>query len=353
MPFKPVTGHVYLLTVVLGFTNNPGVAAEFGYSINTTLTNYNGDARFNGGVNGYDWMGPLYSAGNPEFFAGNKSANALANASNIFPTGVPSTNTFQIILDLERRGCGPTPTNWVAAGAINGVGVNGLFAYTGALQSQVSNITSAWDFSKRHCTTLPTAIQYNSFVLTTTLQPFIVLQPTARTVASGNGIWTNGVTVLADTNGGTFSYQWYAGGAPLVNGVNGVSGANTNLLTINPILTANQYTNYYVIVTNNYGSFTSTLASVSVLTNALSTSPSASSNAITLFAGSGGNVGSSPTFSVSASGAPSLDYRWYTNGVLMSGVTTIGGPSSSVSFTNLQATGPTTFACVVCLISLT
>jgi hypothetical protein len=343
LPFKPVTGHVYLLTVVLGFTNNPGVAAEFGYSINTTLTNYNGDARFNGGVNGYDWMGPLYSAGNPEFFAGNKTANALANASNIFPAGV-GTNMFQIILD-SRGVLGPTPTNWVAAGAVNGVGVNGFFAYTGALQSQVSNITSV-GISRNGTATLPTAIQYQSFVLETTLKPFIVQQPIASTVASGNGIWTNGVTVLADTNGGALSYQWYAGGAPLVNG-GSISGANSNILVINPIFTANQYTNYYVIVTNNYGSFTSTLASVSVLTNALITIPSASSNAITLFAGSGGNVGSSPKFSVTAVGAPSLDYRWYTNGVLMSGATTIGGPSSSISFTNLQATVPTTVACVV------
>lgn len=85
LPFKAQTNHVYLLTVVLGFTNNPGVAAEFGYTVNTVLTNYTGDARFNGSVNGYDWMGPLYSAGNPELFAGNKTANPLANASNLFP----------------------------------------------------------------------------------------------------------------------------------------------------------------------------------------------------------------------------------------------------------------------------
>lgn len=342
LPFKPQTNHVYLLTVILAFTNNPGIAAEFGYSINTTLTNYNGDARFNGSVNGYDWMAPLYSAGNPEFFAGNKTANALANASNLFPPGV-GTNTFQIILDT-RGGAGGT--NWVAAGCINGVGVNGTFTYTPALYVQVTNLTSV-GISQNGTATLPTAAQYQSFVLETTLKPFIVGQPVASSIASGNGIWTNAVTVLADTNGGQLSYQWYANGAPLVNGVNGVSGANTNILKINPITPANEFTNYFAVVTNNFGSATSSLASVVVLTNPVITSPLTPSNSITLFSGSGGNVGSSPTFLVSASGAPSLDYRWYTNGVQVGGAGAFNANSSSISFTNLQATGPTNFACVV------
>ncbi|HXI72252.1 MAG TPA: LamG domain-containing protein [Verrucomicrobiae bacterium] len=340
LPFKPQTNHVYLLTVVLGFTNNPGVAAEFGFSINTTLTNYSGDGRFNGGANGYDWMGPLYSAGNPQFFAGNKAANALANASNIFPAGTPSTNTFQILLDT-RGG-----TNWVAAGCINGVGVNGTFTYPPNLYVQVTNLTSV-GISQNGTATLPSAIQYQSFVLETTLKPFIVQQPTPSAIASGGRPWTNQVTVLADTNGGTLSYQWYANGAPLVNGVGNVSGANTNVLVINPILTVNQLTNYYVMVTNNYGSATSALSSVTVLTNPVVTVPVASSNSVTLFSGSGGNVGSSPTFSISASGAPSLDYRWYTNGVEVGGATTINANSSSVSFANLQTTGLTTCTCIV------
>jgi hypothetical protein len=344
LKFTPQDGHVYLLTVVLGFTNNPGIAPEFGFSINTTLTNYNGDARFNGGVNGYDWMGPLYTTGNPEFFAGNKTANALYNANGGFPAGV-GTNTFQIILDT-RGVMGPTPTNWVAAGCINGVGVNGIVAYTAALQTQVRTITSV-GFSQNGAASLPTAIQYQSFVLETTLKPFIVIQPTATKTLGGGSSYTNSVLVMADTNGGTLSYQWYANGAPLVNGVANVSGANTNILTINPISTANQFTNYYVIVTNNYGSSTSSFANLIVLTNPVVTVPAASSNSVTLFGGSVGNVGSGPTFSVSAVGAPPLDYRWYTNGVQVGGATTLNANSSSVSFTNLQTTGPTTFACIV------
>jgi hypothetical protein len=289
-------------------------------------------------------MGPLFTSGNPEFFAGNKTANALYNANGGFPAGV-GTNTFQILLDT-RGVMGPTATNWVAAGCINGVGVNGTVAYTGALQSQVRTITSV-GFSQNGTASLPTAIQYQSFVLETTLRPFIVGEPTATTTLGGGSRYTNAVLVMADTNGGTLSYQWYANGAPLVDGVGNVSGANTNILTINPISTANQFTNYYVIVTNNYGSSTSSFANLIVLTNPVVTFPAASSNSVTLFGGSVGNVGSSPIFSVSAVGAPPLDYRWYTNGVLVDGATTLNSNSSSISFTNLQTTGPTTFACVV------
>ena len=341
LPFKPQTNHVYLLTVVFGFTNNPGPAAEFGFCRNTTLTNYSGDPRFNGSVSGYDWMAPNFS-GNPEFFAGSSTANTLLSANNAFPAGV-GTNTFQIILDTRGGNGG---TNWVSAGCINGIGVNGTYTYAPAYYAQITNLTTV-GISQNGTETDPSAIQYQSFVLETTLKPFVVGQPTNATV-SGNSIWTNAVTVLADTNGGSISYQWYANGAPLVNGVGGVSGANTNALVINPITPAAAFTNYYCIVNNNYGSATSAMDGVIVLTNPVVTIPTSLSNSITLFGGSGGNVGSSPTFLVAASGAPSLDYRWYTNGVQVGGAGAFNAASSSISFTNLQAaTGPTNFSCIV------
>ena len=331
LPFKAQSGHVYLLTVVLAFTNNPGIAAEFGYSVNTVLTNFTGDGRFNGSANGYDWMGPLYSAGNPELFAGNKTANALANASNLFPPGV-GTNTFQIILDTR----GVTGiTNWVAAGCVNGIGVKfcTTFTYPAALYAQVTNLTSV-GISLNGTASLPTAMQYKSFVLETTLKPFLLSESRpASTIASGNSILIpNSVTVLADTNGGPISYQWYANGAALVNGVNGASGVDTRILTINPITSGNQFTNYYAIVNNNSGSATSSLASVIVLTNPVVTVPLLPTNSITLFGGLGGTFGSSPTFSVSAGGAPSLDYRWYTNGVQIAGAGAINASSSTIYF---------------------
>ncbi len=334
LPFTPQSNFVYLLTVNMTFVTNPGVAAEFGFHT-LFLTNFSGDARFNGSSNGWDWMGPLYSTGNPEHFGGAKTGNAIFNASGGFPPGV-GTNTFQILLDT-RTVLSTTGTNWCAAGYVNGVQRGSLLSYN----PNPSGILSV-GISQNGTQNPTNAIQYNSFVLTTTLQPFIVVQPTAQTTLGAGSAYTNKVTVMADTNGGTLSYQWYANNLPLTNGVGNVSGADTNVLVISSVSSANQLTNYNLTVSNNYGSSTSTFASLTVLTNPVIISPSPSSHAITLFNGTGGTVGSSPTFTVTAIGAPPLSYQWVTNGVAVTGAT-----KTSVSFTNLQSTSVTSFTCVV------
>src|SRR5438445_668806 len=77
----------------------------------------------------------------------------------------------------------------------------------------------------------------------------------------GGSWFTNLLSVMSDTYGGTISYHWYANNLPLTNGVNNVVSANSNVLVINHALSPNQLSNYYVIVTNNFGSSTSALAS--------------------------------------------------------------------------------------------
>jgi hypothetical protein len=327
LPFTPQTNHVYLLTVNLTFTNNPGIAPEFGFSQLFT-TNYSGDARFNGGTSGYDWMAPTEANGNVQYFSGPKANSpAIASINGIFPVNTASTNTFQILLDTRSA-------LWSVAGYCNGIQAGNSLTYS----VNPSNLVSV-GISQNGTPTLPTAIQYNTFVLTTTLQPFITTQPTVTTTLGSGSAYTNSVTVTADTNGGTLYYQWYANSLPLTNGVNNVSGANTNKLVINPVTTPNQASNYYVIVTNSYGSATSSLANLTVLTNPV---PVTTGGPITLFTGSGGNVGSSPAFSITAVGAPPLMYQWLTNGVAVAGAT-----NTSLAFTNLQSGSPATYACIV------
>ena len=70
--------------------------------------------------------------------------------------------------------------------------------------------------------------------------------------------------------------------------------------------------------------------------------PVAYTNVITLYGGSGGTAGSSPTFSVSAEGTAPLSYQWRTNGVAVTGAT-----NASFTFFNAQMGGPTSFDCVV------
>lgn len=334
LPFKPQVGHVYLLTVSLTFTNGTAAQPEIGFSSNTTNTTT--DGRFNGGFGGYDWMAVAYGSGNVQYFAGSKTANTIFAQNGVFPANTASTNIIQILLDT-RGVLSTSGTNWSAAGFVNGVPAGNLFTYA---NPNPTNIVSV-GLTENSAANPPSMVQYNSFTLITTLAPFIVKQPAAATTLGGGSVYTNGVVVMADTSGGTLSYQWYANGAPLVNG-GGISGVNTNVLTVNAVTTVNQLTNYYVIVTNNYGSWTSSLASLTVLTNPVVTAPATASNSIVLFGGAGSYVGSSPTFSVTAVGAPPLTYQWETNGVAIGGET-----NNSLTFMNAQANGPTNLTCVV------
>ena len=333
LPFTPQTNHVYLLTVSVTFTNFPGNWIGVGFASTNPVNPISvGNGRFADSVGGYDWAIFAENTGNVQYFGGAKTANTIFSANNEFATG-PGTETIQMLLDTQIG-------LWSAAGFVNGVqfGTNYIYA-TNTVYANSNTLIHAVGLTQSTLT-IPTAVQWNSFTLATTLLPFIVNQPTSQTV-SGETAYTNKVTVMADTNGGTLYYQWYAGGAPLVNG-GSISGANTNVLVINPVLTPNQLTNYYVIVTNNFGSFTSALASVTVLTNPIITIPKTNYNVITLFSGGSGYVGSSPLFSVVAVGALPLTYQWLTNGVAIGGAT-----NPSIAFTNLQAGAPTSYVCIV------
>ncbi len=330
LPFKPTNNsYIYLLNVTVTFTNNPGnwVGAGFAQAYGHQGA---GLERFSDTVAGIDWEIITEASGNVQGWGGAKTANAFGTGLNNFFTAGPGTHTMSLVLNTET-------TLWGAAAYVDGEQFGSYVNYTANPTIQAVGIT-------QNVMTAPNSIQWNNLALVTTLQPFIVQQPTPAQITLGGGaMYTNIVKVLADTNGGPLVYQWYANNTPLTNGVNNVvSGANSNLLVINPIESANQFTNYYVTVSNNFGSFTSSFASVTVLTNPVITAPTVLSNAITLFTGSGSVVGSSPTFSVTAVGAPPLSYRWLTNGAVVTGAT-----NSSISFTNLQSGSVASYTCIV------
>lgn len=331
LPFIPQSGYIYLLTANVTFTNNPGNWLGVGFCQNFNTNVPVGYARFsdsgNDGPTGYNWMILTETTGNVQYFGGSKAANTIYSANSAFPPG-PGTHTVWIVLNTK-------VSPWAVAGYVDGVAMGNGFTYS-------SNPTIHGVGFTQNSMTAPTCVQLNTFSLSTTLQPFITRQPESGSVSSGSP-YTNSVVVTADTNGGPLSYQWYANGAPLSNG--GVfSGVNTNVLVINPATTADELTNYYVVVNNAYGSATSSLASLTVYTNPIVTEefPSTYTNLITLFGGTGSYVGSSPTFSVSTVGAQPLMYQWLTNGVALGGAT-----NASLTYTNCQFDGPTNFTCVV------
>jgi hypothetical protein len=325
LPFVPQSNHIYLLSGTVTFSANPGSWVALGFAQNNPTNVAITTARFaDAGINGYDFIILTAPGANEQWFSGPRATPAagLASANVVNALG---TWTIQIILNT-------LGSQWTAACFVNGTPFGTNFTFTsnppigsvGISQTTLSN---------------PSGVQWNNFSLISALQPFITQQPVSPLTVNGGTAFTTKVTVAADTNGGPLYYQWYFNDVPLTNGV-GISGADTNVLMLNPVIPTNG--NYYVIVTNNYGSVTSTVASVTVLTTPKITSPSSPTNLVTLFAGTASFVGSSPTFSVTALGAPPFSYYWQTNGV-----TVVGATNSSFTITNCQIDSPTNFTCIV------
>jgi hypothetical protein len=120
-------------------------------------------------------------------------------------------------------------------------------------------------------------------VLTVTMAPLITVPPTNQTVGLGSAVtFTVSAVGIAP-----LSYQWQENGTSLTNG-NRISGViNTNLTLTNAQVSDNG--NYSVIVTNNFGSVTSSPPAVlTVLTAPMFGGITAGTNGSFILTGSGG-----------------------------------------------------------------
>jgi len=136
--------------------------------------------------------------------------------------------------------------------------------------------------------------------LTVTVPPFITQQPVSLTVTQNNNAIFN-VTAGGDA---PLSYQWRLNGGSL-------TGATNSSHTV-VSAQASHAGNYDVIVTNNYGSRTSAVATLTVLVPPSITQQPASLTVAT---------GEVATFTVVASGTAPLIYQWRYNGADMAGKT--------------------------------
>lgn len=158
--------------------------------------------------------------------------------------------------------------------------------------------------------------------------PYIVQQPAP--IVSG------GKTLITMTANGTdpLAYQWYFnttlsydGATPETDG-GGVSGSTAANLTI-----TNLHNYYFVVVTNNYGSVTSAIATANFAPVIVAQVPTTYTNLYTIY------PGFNQTFSVSAVG-DSLAYQWYENGTGMPGAT-------GASFTQSDVQASFSISCIV------
>jgi len=235
-------------------------------------------------------------------------------------------HVLQVILDTTGTNFIGT-TNWVGTSFVDGkqLGTNWVFTSNppiGAAGLGQTILSSS------------TGIQY------------VYLRFPPHRLSSGNNRFSAGVSVgTAFTNtvvvaAAKPSYQWFDNGLP-------INGATNASLILNPVATSDAGADYYVVITNSFGSITSAVASLTVYTNPVFSAayPTAYTNPITLFGGtndSGTNyAGSSPMLSVSALGGQPITYQWLTNGVAVGGAT-----GASYRFTNCQLSSPANFACI-------
>src|SRR5439155_1037241 len=144
--------------------------------------------------------------------------------------------------------------------------------------------------------------------------PSITNQPVAQSVIVSSN------TMFTVTAGGTapLAYQWR------FNTTNNLGGATNASLTVTNAQATNAG-NYTVVVTNNFGSITSSPAALTV-----NFAPNITNQPAT----QGVLVGSNATFTVLAGGTAPLAYQWRfnTNNILS------GATSASLTITNAQAT---------------
>ena len=144
----------------------------------------------------------------------------------------------------------------------------------------------------------------------------IMTQPQSRTNAGGTD------ATFSVTAAGTppFAYQWRKGGTNLLDAGN-LSGTFTPTLTVSNVQSGDAGA-YDVLVTNNYGSVTSSVATLTVVfPPTISSQPQSRTN----------DVGTAAALSVTAAGAAPLAYQWRKNGLNVSAQT-----NATLLLTNVQ-----------------
>ncbi len=155
--------------------------------------------------------------------------------------------------------------------------------------------------------------------------PSIVAQPTSQTTVVG-GSATFTVTANGDA---PLTYQW------LLDDVE-IAGATSASLTLSNVQASDVGT-YTVTVSNSVGSATSNGAALVVAGLPPSITASPSSQTV--------NAGSGVTFTVTASGSPTLTYQWRKDGVAISG--NASAVTAALTLTNVQAADTGSYDVVV------
>jgi hypothetical protein len=263
-------------------------------------------------VSGYDLCTGLGTPNGPNLLSALIPSPQLLSE----PASQTVTNGSTVQFSVTALGQAPLHYQWQYEGTSlsAGAGVTGVNSNVLSLSSVLPANSGNYDVV---VTNLYGAVTSSVAVLSVGLAPSLSTQPTNVTVLSGG---TANFSVLANGSA-PLAYQWWHNGVAILNGP-GVSGATTNTLTLMNV-TTNSAGGYLLIVTNSFGSLSSSQANLSVVLP-----PSLSGVLTNYTVQCGSNLVS---FSVTAAGTPPLDYQWNLDGTPLPGAT-----SSALSLTNLH-----------------
>jgi hypothetical protein len=263
------------------------------------------------GINYTDIAAITYSSSRPTGSIGANTSTSLSGIAALQNVPATTTNYFRLVNWNASTATGdwyifnPTP-----AGSI--LGLANTYGIYGSLQYQLQ--------------TAPTNL---------------VVTPSSETISAGQ-------TAVFQVNeaGNDASNFWYFVSN---NTTNLIAGANESTLVISNVVALNAG-NYFAVLTNLYGSATSSLVTLSVTNDPnIQTEPASVQ----------GLLNGTVQFSVGAFGSAPLTYQWYytdtngnfiapvSNGVNADGSIISGATSSLLNFANLQPNDATNFVVIV------
>ena len=233
---------------------------------------------------------------------------------------VSATGTVPLSYQWQRVGTNMVGTNLVNGGNVSGAATN-VLKFTPA---QLTNAGSYWVIVTNFggsVTSSVAALTVGNF------PPAITIQPTNQVT----GVSSNVTIVVVATGTEPLVYQWWLNVTNrVVNGLQTggetISGATSNVLTINNVQT-NDNGSYSVVITNNFGSVTSSNAVLEAGAPVLTLQPQSQTV----------NVGATVVFSTDGFGAPPFFFQWFKDGTnLVDGGRISGATNFELTIDNVQ-----------------
>ena len=232
------------------------------------------------------------------------------------PPDIQTNAGASVTLKVSATGTAPLSYQWYYNGGALAAGTKSSLTFTnvstnasGSYQANVSNNYGSATSRVATLTILP-------------VPPTILDQPSDIQANAGGSVTLR----VSATGYAPLSYQWYYNG-------NALAAATKSSLTFTNVST-NASGSYQALVSNDYGSATSRIATVTILP----VPPTISGQPQDIQT----NTGASITFKVTAFGYAPLSYQWYYNGSALAAPT-----GSSLSLTNVSTNNAGSYQAIV------